>query len=78
MKDSSEISKAESNVRIGIAKFTFENGDNYEGKYQVDFDKCTLVKQGYNISYIYLIIMNIYYLNRKMIISICIYICYLI
>ncbi|XP_025271181.1 phosphatidylinositol 4-phosphate 5-kinase 7-like [Camponotus floridanus] len=45
MKDSSEISKAESNVRIGIAKFTFENGDNYEGKYQVDFDKCTLVKQ---------------------------------
>jgi len=78
MKDSSEISKAESNVRIGIAKFTFKNGDNYEGKYQVDFDKCTLVKQGYIISYIYLIIMNIYYLNRKMIISICIYICYLI
>lgn len=78
MKDSSEISEAESNLKIGIAKFTFENGDNYEGKYQVDFDKCTLVKQGYNISDIYLIIMNIYYLNRKMIISICIYICYLI
>ncbi|KAM0732586.1 hypothetical protein ACS0PU_000747 [Formica fusca] len=46
MKHSNEISKAaETNIRIGIAKFTFENGDNYEGKYQIDFDRCTLVKQ---------------------------------
>lgn len=75
MKDSSEISKAESNVRIDIAKFTFENGDSYEGKYQVDFDRCTLVKQGYSISYMILIIINIYYLNWKTIISICICYC---
>lgn len=57
MKDSSEISKAESSVRIGIAKFTFKNGDSYEGKYQVDFDRCIIVKQGYSISYIFLIII---------------------
>lgn len=54
MKHSSDISKAaEKNIKIDIAKFTFKNGDNYEGKYQVDFDKCSLVKQGYNIFFIF-------------------------
>lgn len=67
MKHSNEISKAaETNIRIGIAKFTFENGDNYEGKYQIDFDRCTLVKQGYNISSISSSYQYIYYLDWQM------------
>lgn len=35
-----------SNVGIGTARFTFKNGDSYDGKYQVNIDRRTLVKQG--------------------------------
>ncbi|XP_011702953.1 PREDICTED: uncharacterized protein LOC105458997 isoform X2 [Wasmannia auropunctata] len=35
-----------SNMRIGeTMRFTFKNGDSYEGKYQVNIDRRTLVKQ---------------------------------
>ncbi|XP_067216751.1 radial spoke head 1 homolog [Linepithema humile] len=34
-----------SNIRIGTARFIFENGDSYEGKYQTDIDRRILVKQ---------------------------------
>lgn len=63
MKHSSDISKsATKNIKIGTAKFTFENGDTYEGNYQIDFDKSSLVKQGYNIFFIFSS-YQYYYLN---------------
>lgn len=31
---------------VGAARFTFKNGDAYEGKYRVDVDRRALVKQG--------------------------------
>jgi hypothetical protein len=52
MKQSSpKISKSATdiknlNLEIGTARFTFKNGDNYEGKYLINVDRCTLVKQG--------------------------------
>lgn len=34
------------NIKVSTARFTFKNGDSYEGKYQVNIDRRTLVKQG--------------------------------
>ncbi|KAL6443346.1 hypothetical protein ACFW04_002904 [Cataglyphis niger] len=50
MKHSSDISKAaKKNIIIDTAKFTFENGDKYEGMYQIDFKKSSIVKQDQGI-----------------------------
>ncbi|XP_025075168.1 phosphatidylinositol 4-phosphate 5-kinase 2-like [Pogonomyrmex barbatus] len=46
---SKPINAGNANVRIGIARFTFKNGDSYEGKYQVNIERCILVKQGQGI-----------------------------
>jgi len=36
----------DSNLAVGTARFTFKNGDSYEGRYRVNIDRRTLVKQG--------------------------------
>ncbi|XP_012534042.1 uncharacterized protein LOC105835377 [Monomorium pharaonis] len=37
------------NVEIATARFTFKNGDSYEGKYRVNVDRRTLVRQDQGI-----------------------------
>ncbi|XP_039309122.1 radial spoke head 1 homolog [Solenopsis invicta] len=55
MKQSSpKIFKSASNIKnwnleIGSARFTFKNGDNYEGKYLINVDRRTLVKQDHGV-----------------------------
>ncbi|XP_077257737.1 uncharacterized protein LOC143894931 [Temnothorax americanus] len=49
-RNSSKTSKPtdSENLNVGIGttmRFTFKNGDSYEGKYQVNVDRRTLVKQ---------------------------------
>jgi hypothetical protein len=41
-----DVVSENSNIRTGVARFIFENGDSYEGKYQIDINRCVLVKQG--------------------------------
>lgn len=36
--------------KIGVERFTFRNGDRYEGKYEIDVGKRTLVKQGWRFA----------------------------
>lgn len=36
----------DSNVKINTGKFSFRNGDIYEGGYKLDTDKRAIVKQG--------------------------------
>jgi len=44
-------------VKTDTGNFTFGNGDSYEGGYRIDFDKHTLVKQGWYLN-IYLILVS--------------------
>lgn len=46
LKTSKPTDEENSNVEIGTARFSFKNGDSYDGKYQVNVDRRTLVKQG--------------------------------
>ncbi|XP_050448283.1 uncharacterized protein LOC126849918, partial [Cataglyphis hispanica] len=39
------LKKLKKNIIIDTAKFTFENGDKYEGTYQIDLNKYSIVKQ---------------------------------